>query len=90
VSEFLTQVTGNISLPDGAENEHASHMDGLQVDARALRKDGLQLPDTWHEHEYDQEATGKLIAIFFSHPFVKKVLFNDTRPPPSDDVAPPR
>jgi murein endopeptidase len=73
---------GKISLPDGAANEHASHMDGLQVDVRALRKDGLHMPVTWHDHAYDQEATGKLIAIFFSHPFVKKILFNDTRAHP--------
>ena len=70
---------GNISLADGAENEHASHMNGLQVDVRALRKDGRQLPVTWHDYADDQEATGRLIALFFAHPFVKKVLFNDTR-----------
>jgi len=64
---------------DGPKNEHASHRDGLQVDVRAVRKDGLQLPVTWQDHEYDQEATGKLIDIFFSHPLVKKILFNDTR-----------
>jgi len=45
---------GNISLADGLENEHASHVNGLQVDVRALRKDGLQLPVTWHDHEYDE------------------------------------
>ena len=73
---------GNISKADGPVNEHASHRDGLQVDVRAVRKDGLHLPVTWHDHEYDQEATGKLIDIFFSHPLVKKVLFNDTRAHP--------
>lgn len=73
---------GNISKADGAENEHSSHIDGLQVDVRPLRKDGLQLPITWHDHEYDQEATGKLIGVFFSHPWVKKILFNDTRADP--------
>jgi murein endopeptidase len=73
---------GNISKADGPKNEHSSHMDGLQVDVRAVRKDGLQLPATWHDHEYDQEATGRLIGIFFSHPLVKKILFNDTRAHP--------
>jgi len=73
---------GNISLADGLENEHASHVNGLQVDVRALRKDGLQLPVTWHDHEYDEAATGRLIGIFFSHPLVKKVLFNDIRAHP--------
>lgn len=71
---------GNISQADaGATSEHSSHVNGLQVDVRALRKDGLQLPVTWHDAEYDQEATGRLIGIFFSHPLVKKILFNDTR-----------
>jgi murein endopeptidase len=73
---------GNISKAGGIRNEHASHMDGLQVDVRAIRKDGLPLPVTWHDHEYDEEATGRLIGIFFSHPLVKKVLFNDLRADP--------
>jgi len=31
------------------------------------------------QSEYDPEATAKLIGIFFSHPLVKQILFNDTR-----------
>lgn len=73
---------GNISLPGDAPNEHDSHKDGLQVDVRAIRKDGLQLPVTWHDHEYDEEGTGKLIGNFFSNPLIKKVLFNDLRAHP--------
>lgn len=73
---------GNISKPDGAVNEHSSHRDGLQVDVRAVRKDGLQLPVTWHDPQYDQQATGRLIGIFFSHPLVSKILFNDSRADP--------
>jgi len=73
---------GNISKADGPRNEHSSHMNGLQVDVRAVRKDGLQLPVTWHDSEYDQEATGRLIGIFFSHPLVTKILFNDKRAHP--------
>jgi penicillin-insensitive murein endopeptidase len=71
---------GNISLAGGPENDdHASHIDGLQVDVRPVRKDDLLLPVTWHQtEEYDREATGRLIGLFFSHPLVKKVLFNDT------------
>ena len=43
---------GNISLAGGPENDdHASHTDGMQVDVRALRKDGLQLPVTWHQEQ---------------------------------------
>jgi murein endopeptidase len=69
---------GNISLAGGTvSGEHHTHIDGLQVDVRALRKDGLHLPVTWHDHEYDREATGRLIGFFFSYPAVKTVLFND-------------
>jgi murein endopeptidase len=80
---------GNISLQDGAATgEHHTHLDGLQVDVRALRKDGLHRPVTWHDHAYDGEATARLIGLFFSHPFVKTILFNDLRVPgvqPWDD-----
>lgn len=75
---------GNISLYNGEKRteEHRSHINGLQVDVRPVRKDGLHLPVTWKQQsEYDAEATEKLIGIFFSHPLVKQVLFNDTRIP---------
>jgi murein endopeptidase len=73
---------GNISLADaGRTGEHRSHVDGLQVDVRPLRKDGDHLPVTWHDSAYDEEATAKLIALFFSHPSVKNILFNDNRIP---------
>jgi murein endopeptidase len=74
---------GNISLSNGERRteEHRSHVNGLQVDIRPVRKDGLHLPVTWKLSEYDAEATARLIGIFFSHPFVKKILFNDTRIP---------
>jgi penicillin-insensitive murein endopeptidase len=70
---------GNISLAGGSLNkDHATHINGLEVDVRPVRKDGLHIPVTWHQtEEYDREATGKLIGLFFSYPFVKKVLFND-------------
>lgn len=69
---------GNISLAGGTENEdHASHINGMQVDVRAIRKDGSHSPVTWQQQAYDREATGKLIGIFFSHPLVKRILFND-------------
>nr|WP_314541087.1 hypothetical protein [uncultured Massilia sp.] len=74
---------GNISLYNGEKRteEHRSHINGLQVDIRPLRKDGLQLPVTWKQSEYDEEGTAKLIGIFFSHPLVKVILFNDSRIP---------
>lgn len=73
---------GNISLANGEDSgEHATHKDGLKVDVRPLRKHGLHLPVSWHQDEYDHDATACLIALFFIHPSVKKVLFNDPKIP---------
>lgn len=73
---------GNISLAAGPKFEnHGTHKDGLQVDIRALRKDGQPLAVTRFQQQYDQAATAKLIAILFSHPSVQSILFNDTAIP---------
>lgn len=73
---------GNISLAGGPTYaKHASHSDGLQVDVRALRVDGAHAGVRWTQHEYDQQATAKLIGLFYSHPSVRKVLFNDAHVP---------
>jgi penicillin-insensitive murein endopeptidase len=70
---------GNISKAGGGKyGKHSSHKDGLQVDIRALRIDGRQLPVTRFQREYDHEATAKLIDLFFLHPSVKNILFNDS------------
>lgn len=71
---------GNISLAGGGKfKKHDSHKNGLQVDVRAVRIDGKRSGvSQLHHHEYDKEATAKLIGLFFSHPSVKKILFNDT------------
>lgn len=69
---------GNISRASGGTyTEHASHKDGLQVDIRPLRIDGLQQPVTRFDTAYDQQATKALIHIFRCHPAVRKILFND-------------
>jgi murein endopeptidase len=70
---------GNISLADGGEyKKHKSHVDGLQVDVRAIRLDGAQDRVTRFQRDlYDKKATARLIGIFLSHPLVKTVLFND-------------
>lgn len=73
---------GNISLAGGRRHrDHAGHMDGLQVDLRPLRKDGLEIPARWTEPQYDQAATAKLIELFRTFAPVKTVFFNDTRIP---------
>ena len=73
---------GNISRADGRDDDdHNSHLDGLQVDVRPVRKDGLEMPVTWRDRQYDKEATAKLIELFRTFSPVKKVLFNDTSIP---------
>lgn len=73
---------GNISRADGRDDDdHSSHLDGLQVDVRSVRKDGLEIPVTWMDRQYDKDATAKLIALFHTFGPVKKILFNDTSIP---------
>ncbi|MBW8897634.1 MAG: penicillin-insensitive murein endopeptidase [Massilia sp.] len=68
---------GNISLPGGRKNkDHKSHMNGLQVDIRPLRKDGLEEPVTWMDAQYDQASTIKLIELFRTFAPVTRVFFN--------------
>jgi penicillin-insensitive murein endopeptidase len=73
---------GNISRANGVDDDdHASHQDGLQVDVRPVRKDGLEIPCTWADRQYDREATARLIALFRTFAPVKFVLFNDASIP---------
>jgi len=68
---------GNISLPGGRKHkDHASHMNGLQVDVRPLRKDGLEQPVTWMDAQYDKVGTAKLIELFRTFAPVTRVFFN--------------
>lgn len=69
---------GNISKANGvAYPLHDTHKDGLQVDVRALRLDGQHTGVWWQHAGYDRAATARLIALFRSHPSVRKILFND-------------
>lgn len=73
---------GNISLANGPVfDPHKSHMNGLQVDVRAVRLDGKRSGVAWRSAEYDRAGTAKLIALFNSHPLVKKIFFNDRMVP---------
>jgi penicillin-insensitive murein DD-endopeptidase len=56
---------GDISLAGGPKTpDHQSHMNGLQVDIRPLRKDGLEERVLWSDPEYDKEGTMRLIELF--------------------------
>ena len=71
---------GNISKAEGVQfKPHGTHKNGLQVDVRPLRKDGSQVGVSFTNPGYDYEGTKRLIDLFRSHAFVKKVFFNDSR-----------
>lgn len=73
---------GNISLAGGPKHkDHQGHRNGLQVDMRALRKDGLEEPVHWTHAQYDRTATARLIELFRAFSPVKLVRFNDTSIP---------
>jgi penicillin-insensitive murein endopeptidase len=73
---------GNISRADGFnDKDHGSHRDGLQVDIRPLRKDGIEEGLEWTHAQYDRVATAKVIELFRTFAPVKFILFNDTSIP---------
>lgn len=70
---------GDISLAAGVPHkDHSSHLSGLEVDVRPVRKDGLREPVTWRNKQYDRKATATLIELFRLYAPVVLVLFNDT------------
>jgi penicillin-insensitive murein endopeptidase len=69
---------GNISRADMRDDgEHATHLDGLQVDLRPIRKDGVECPVSCFSPEYDRAATTKIIELFRAFTPVQVVWFND-------------
>lgn len=68
---------GDISLAGGVQTpDHHSHRNGLQVDIRPLRKDGLEEAVTWSDSHYDKEGTEKLIEMFRVFAPVVQIFFN--------------
>lgn len=73
---------GNISLANGPKHkDHKGHRNGLQVDMRALRKDGREDPVMQGTPQYDREGTARLIELFRTFAPVTRILFNDTSIP---------
>jgi hypothetical protein len=73
---------GNISIADGAKFDHASHLTGLEVDIRPVRRDGRHVPVTYLDDAYDRDATAALINIFRANaPGKLKIFFNDNKIP---------
>ena len=74
---------GNISRADRKDDDdHKNHLEGLEVDVRPLRKDGLHLPVRWDDGvHYDQLATARLIELFRTFAPVAVIWFNDPEIP---------
>jgi murein endopeptidase len=73
---------GDISRAGGLPHkDHSSHLSGLEVDIRPLRKDGRHESVTWHDSQYDRAATAKLIELFRIFAPVNLVFFNDPEIP---------
>lgn len=73
---------GNISIANGVKFDHASHLTGLEVDIRPMRKDGHHAPVTYQDDAYDLDATETLINLFRANaPGKLKIFFNDNRIP---------
>lgn len=72
---------GNISVADGSKYDHRTHMSGIEMDIRPVRKDKVTGPAARCSYRdtsvYDQAATIKLVQIFLQHPMVRTILFND-------------
>ena len=73
---------GNISVAGGLRFDHATHMKGIEMDIRPVRKDklvGRAARCSYRDAVYDQAATIKLAGLFFQHPIVRIIYFNDPK-----------
>lgn len=69
---------GNISLAGGGKYPaHNGHKSGRDVDIRLFRKDGKEEPVTRFDPQYDQQATARLIELFFESDLIEVIFFND-------------
>lgn len=73
---------GNISLTGGATFKgHSTHLSGLEVDVRPMRRDGLRQPVEYFQKGYDRDATAKLIHLFRTNGAIALIYFNDSQIP---------
>lgn len=78
--QFTPFGVGNISLTGGRKGDHQTHMDGLGVDVRPARKDGLTGESAtvdYRHPNYDRAATRRLLEGFIGSGQTKSILFND-------------
>lgn len=72
-----TASTAGGHTAERCEHRSITHRSGLEVDIRPMRKDGVEVPVLWTQRAYDQEATSKLIELFYTYAPVDFILFND-------------
>ncbi|GAA4655794.1 hypothetical protein GCM10025794_15300 [Massilia kyonggiensis] len=74
---------GNISVANGLRYDHASHMKGIEMDIRPVRKDKMVGQEArcsrFDPKVYDRDATIKLVRLFLEHPFTNFIYFNDDK-----------
>jgi penicillin-insensitive murein endopeptidase len=74
---------GNISVANGRKYDHHTHMKGIEMDIRPVRKDRMigqaARCSYWDKTMYDCEATIKLVRLFLRHPMVRRIYFNDDK-----------
>jgi penicillin-insensitive murein endopeptidase len=73
---------GNISVANGLRYDHRTHMKGIEMDFRPVRKDklvGQAARCSRFDAVYDCNATIKLVRLFLQYPTVKLVYFNDDK-----------
>lgn len=72
---------GNISVANGRKYDHRTHMKGIEMDIRPVRKDKIvgqaARCSRFDAKVYDREATIRLVRLFLRHPFVRIIYFND-------------
>jgi murein endopeptidase len=78
--QFTPFGVGNISLRGGRKGDHEAHMDGLGIDVRPARKDGMtgdHATVNYRDPNYDRAATRRLLEGFIATGQAKSILFND-------------
>lgn len=69
---------GDLSRRGGGDTpRHSSHENGLNIDVRPLRGDGLHQPVTITDRAYSRERTRALVEGFLAIPEMGRILFND-------------
>jgi hypothetical protein len=74
---------GNISVANGLKYDHHTHMKGIEMDIRPVRKDKMVGQGArcsyMDKAVYDYDATLKLVRLFLQHPMVRLIYFNDEK-----------